>query len=168
MRIDPLKINVAAITPLMSYAFAQRHKILAVAIDRDAVTVASAQPFVSGWEVDLTHVLKLPIKRVVANPVDIQRFSVEFFRLAKSVTGATNADQKTSNLGNFEQLLNLGASDQSRTPTMRTSSTSSIGCSSTRSSNGPAISTSSPGASKARCAFASTACCTTSINSRRK
>lgn len=44
LRIDPLKINVAAITPLMSYAFAQRHKILAVAIDRDAVTVASASP----------------------------------------------------------------------------------------------------------------------------
>ncbi|MEK1844632.1 MAG: ATPase, T2SS/T4P/T4SS family, partial [Pseudomonas sp.] len=112
LRIDPLKINVAAITPLMSYAFAQRHKILAVSIDRDAVTVASAQPFVSSWEADLTHVLKVPIKRVVANPVDIQRFSVEFFRLAKSVSGATNADQQISTLGNFEQLLNLGASDQ--------------------------------------------------------
>ena len=35
LRIDPLKINVAAITPLMSYAFAQRHKILAVAVDRE-------------------------------------------------------------------------------------------------------------------------------------
>ena len=112
LRIDPLKINVAVITPLMSYAFAQRHKILAVSVDRDAVTLASAQPYVNGWEADLTHVLKLPIKRVVANPVDIQRFSVEFFRLAKSVSGATTADQKTSNLGNFEQLLNLGASDQ--------------------------------------------------------
>src|SRR5690606_29178167 len=44
MRIDPLKINVAAVTPLMSYAFAQRHKILAVAVDRDSVTIASAQP----------------------------------------------------------------------------------------------------------------------------
>src|SRR5471030_1189166 len=112
LRIDPLKINVAAITPLMSYAFAQRHKILAVSIDRDALTIASAQPYVTGWEADLTHVLKLPIKRVVANPVDIQRFSVEIFRLAKSVTGANNGDQQGSNLGNFEQLLNLGASDQ--------------------------------------------------------
>ncbi|POA24965.1 MULTISPECIES: GspE/PulE family protein [unclassified Pseudomonas] len=112
MRIDPLKINVAAITPLMSYAFAKRHKILAVAVDRDAVVVASAQPYVTGWEADLTHVLKLPIKRVVANPADIQRFSVEFFRLAKSVSGASNADAQSGNLGNFEQLLNLGASDQ--------------------------------------------------------
>jgi general secretion pathway protein E len=112
MRIDPLKINVAAITPLMSYAFAQRHKILAVAVDRESVTIASAQPFVSAWEADLMHVLKLPIKRVVANPADIQRLAVEFFRLAKSVSGANASDLKMSNLGNFEQLLKLGASDQ--------------------------------------------------------
>lgn len=112
LRIDPLKINVAAVTPLMSYAFAQRHKILAVAVDRESVTIASAQPYVSAWEADLTHVLKLPIKRVIANPVDIQRLTVEFFRLAKSVSGANAVDQKLSNLGNFEQLLKLGASDQ--------------------------------------------------------
>ncbi|WP_222909990.1 GspE/PulE family protein [Pseudomonas sp. DNDY-54] len=112
LRIDPLKINVAAVTPLMSYAFAQRHKILAVAVDSSAVTIASSQPFVKSWEANLTHVLKRPIKRVVANPVDLQRFTVEFYRLAKSVSGATANDQKISGTGNFEQLLNLGASDQ--------------------------------------------------------
>ncbi|PNG13511.1 GspE/PulE family protein [Stutzerimonas stutzeri] len=112
LRIDPLKINVAAVTPLMSYAFAQRHKILAVAVDSSAVTIASSQPFVKSWEANLTHVLKRPIKRVVANPVDLQRFTVEFYRLAKSVSGATATDQKVSGAGNFEQLLNLGASDQ--------------------------------------------------------
>ncbi len=112
MRIDPLKIDVAAVTPLMSYAFAQRHKILAVAVDKDAVTIASAQPFMHKWESDLMHVLKRPIKRVVANPGDIQRFTVEFFRLAKSVSGANSIDQKLGNFGNFEQLLKLGASDQ--------------------------------------------------------
>ncbi|MES2817440.1 MAG: ATPase, T2SS/T4P/T4SS family [Pseudomonadota bacterium] len=112
LRIDPLKIDVAAVTPLMSYAFAQRHKILAVAVAPDAVTIASAQPFARSWEANLTHVLKRPIKRVVANPADIQRFTVEFFRLAKSVSGATAVDTKNSGLGNFEQLLNLGASDQ--------------------------------------------------------
>lgn len=112
LRIDPLKINVAHITPLMSYAFAQRHKILAVAIDRDAVVVASAQPYVRGWEADLVHVLQRPIKRVVASPTDIQRYCVEFYRLAKSVSGASHADQQANSLGNFEQLLKLGASDQ--------------------------------------------------------
>lgn len=112
LRIDPLKIQVASVTPLMSYAFAQRHKILAVAVDRESVTIASAQPYVRAWEADLTHVLKLPIRRVVANPVDIQRLAVEFYRLAKSVSGASATDQKISGMGNFEQLLKLGASDQ--------------------------------------------------------
>ncbi|MCQ4263359.1 type II secretion system protein E [Stutzerimonas stutzeri] len=112
LRIDPLKIDVAAVTPLMSYAFAQRHSILAVAVDSSAVTIASSQPFMHGWEANLTHVLKRPIKRVVANPADIQRFTVEFYRLAKSVSGASGTDQKISGIGNFEQLLNLGASDQ--------------------------------------------------------
>ena len=46
LRIDPLRIDVASITPLMSFAFAQRHKILAVAVDGQSVTVASAQPYV--------------------------------------------------------------------------------------------------------------------------
>ncbi|MCP8466800.1 GspE/PulE family protein [Pseudomonas sp. ZM23] len=112
LRIDPLKIDVAAVTPLMSYAFAQRHHILAVEVSPDLVTIASAQPFVHSWESNLTHVLKRPIKRVVASPTDIQRFTVEFYRLAKSVSGATNHDQKSSGVGNFEQLLNLGAADQ--------------------------------------------------------
>jgi general secretion pathway protein E len=112
LRIDPLKIDVAAITPLMSYAFAQRHKILAVAVAPDAVTIASAQPLMRSWEANLTHVLKRPIKRVVANPADIQRFTVEFYRLAKSVSGASAGDSKISGVGNFEQLLNLGAQDQ--------------------------------------------------------
>ncbi len=112
LRIDPLKIDVAALTPLMPYGFAQRHKILAVAVAHNVVTVASAQPFVGGWEADLTHVLKRPIRRVVANPADIQRFTVEFYRLARSVSGANTHDQRSGNPGNFEQLLNLGASDQ--------------------------------------------------------
>ncbi|MFI8745847.1 GspE/PulE family protein [Pseudomonas sp. NPDC077186] len=112
LRIDPLKIDVPAITPLMSYAFAQRHKILAVAVDAESVTVASSQPLVHSWEANLVHVLKRPIKRVVANPADIQRFTVEFYRLARSVSGATSVDQKISGVGNFEQLLSLGAQDQ--------------------------------------------------------
>ncbi len=112
VRIDPLKIHVARITPVMSYAFAQRHAILALAIDREAVTVASAQPYVRSWEADLSHVLQLPIRRVVANPLEIRRFCVEFYRLAKSVIGASHGDQPLPPQGNFEQLLNLGASHQ--------------------------------------------------------
>ncbi|BDB22581.1 secretion pathway ATPase [Pseudomonas sp. CYM-20-01] len=108
LRIDPLKIDVATVVPLMSHAFAQRHSILAVAVDAQTVTVASAQPHVTSWEAGLAQVLKRSIKRVVANPQDITRCIGEFYRLAKSVSGA---DQKVAAPGNNE-LLNLGASDQ--------------------------------------------------------
>ena len=112
LRIDPLKIDVAAVTPLMSHAFAQRHKILAVAVDSQSVTIATAQPFVSSWEANLLHVLKRPIKRVVVSPVDLQRFTNEFYRLARSVSGANAGETKISGVSNFEQLLNIGASDK--------------------------------------------------------
>ncbi|MBW8127935.1 MULTISPECIES: GspE/PulE family protein [Pseudomonas] len=108
LRIDPLKIDVATVVPLMSHAFAQRHAILAVAVDAQTVTVASAQPHVTSWEAGLAQVLKRSIKRVVANPQDIARCIGEFYRLAKSVSGA---DQKVAAPGNVD-LLNLGASDQ--------------------------------------------------------
>ncbi|WDG42327.1 GspE/PulE family protein [Pseudomonas synxantha] len=108
LRIDPLQIDVATVVPLMSHAFAQRHGILAVAVDAQSVTVASAQPHVSAWEAGLAQVLKRSIKRVVANPRDIQRCINEFYRLAKSVSGA---DQKMATPGNVE-LLSLGASDK--------------------------------------------------------
>ncbi|NWA65975.1 GspE/PulE family protein [Pseudomonas reactans] len=108
LRIDPLKIDVATVVPLMSHAFAQRHAILAVAVDAHTVTVASAQPHVTSWEAGLSQVLKRSIKRVVANPQDITRCIDEFYRLAKSVSGA---DQKVTAPGNVD-LLNLGASDQ--------------------------------------------------------
>ena len=112
LRIDPLKIDVASVIPLMSHAFAQRHRILAVAVDNEAVTIASAEPYVHGWEADLRHVLKRPLRRMVANPAEIQRYTQEFYRLARSVSGAASLDQKLNGIGNFEQLLSLGASDQ--------------------------------------------------------
>ncbi|MBD9457612.1 type II/IV secretion system protein [Pseudomonas sp. PDM05] len=107
-RIDPLSIDVAKVVPLMSHAFAQRHTILAVAVDAQTVTIASAQPYVTRWEAGLAQVLKRTIKRVVANPEDIRRCIGEFYRLATSVSGA---DQKLAAPGNAD-LLNLGASDQ--------------------------------------------------------
>ena len=112
LRIDPLKIEVATVTGLMSFAFAQRHKILAVAADEHSITIASAQPWVSGWEADLKQVLKRPIHRVVANPLEIQRLSVEFYQLARSVTGATLNDQSGRACSPPEQALNVGGDEE--------------------------------------------------------
>jgi general secretion pathway protein E len=108
--IDPLRINVAAITDLMSFAFAERHQILAVDVREDEVLIASAQPFVRDWEAGLIQTLRSKrIVRVVANPADIQRYTQEFYTLARSVRGASSpAMTATSSLQNFEQLLQVG------------------------------------------------------------
>ncbi|MED5466049.1 MAG: GspE/PulE family protein, partial [Pseudomonadota bacterium] len=112
LRIDPLKIDVAAVTPLMSYAFAQRHGILAVEITPDEVVIASTEPFKREWESNLRQAVRKDIRRVVANPEDIRRYTVEFYQLASSVSKASGG-QSSSGTGNqnFEQLLDLGASE---------------------------------------------------------
>lgn len=106
--IDPLKIDTTKIAAVMSFAFAQRHEILAVEIHPDEVVIASAQPFVTSWEADLRHILKKDIRRVVANPADIRRYTVEFYELAHSVNkaGANAGGNQFSQ--NFEQMLELG------------------------------------------------------------
>ena len=106
--IDPMKIDVRAVAGVMSFAFAKRHEILALNVTNDEVVIASAQPFVNQWEQDLAHVLKKNIVRVIANPADIKRYSVEFYSLVNSVTGAVGGGLSESPVTNFEQMLELG------------------------------------------------------------
>ena len=108
--IDPLSIDAAKVTQAMSYAFTQRHKIMAVSITANEVVLASAEPLVSSWEDDLIHVLKKPIKRVVSNPVELQRMTEELYRLAASIDMATTGSSSSSvGISNLEQMVELGA-----------------------------------------------------------
>lgn len=106
-RIDPLKIDVTEITKVMSFAFAQRHRILAVNVAPDEVVIAGAEPFVNGWEADLQQILRKPIRRVLADPHDIDRYTVEFYSLARSVRGASGAARQSGGSANLEQLLEI-------------------------------------------------------------
>ena len=110
LRIDPLKINVNAVTEVMSYAFAQRHNILAVEVTDDEVVVASGQPFMYQWENMLTQTLRgRRIRRVVTNPADLNRYMLEFYTMARAVSKAGEQGLEVSNVANFEQMLELGA-----------------------------------------------------------
>ena len=107
--IDPLKVDVTATTSVMSFNFAERHEILAVAVDKETVTIASGQPFLSDWEHGLEQTLRgKRIKRVIINPSDLRRYTLEFYNLARSVKGASGKESGLSNVTNFEQLLQLG------------------------------------------------------------
>ncbi len=107
--IDPLKTNVSSIASVMKFAYATRNKILPVAVSDQEVVIATAEPFVLSWEKELSHILRKPIKRVLANPTDINRYTVEFYTLAKSVSTAKNQVQETSfgAVSNLEQMVEL-------------------------------------------------------------
>src|SRR5688500_13257786 len=111
LHVDPFKIDFAAVTKVMSNAYAQRYKILPVGIDTKEVTIATCEPDIRDWEDQLKQVLRIEIKRVIANPLDIQNYLVEFYNLARSVKGATGQNKgAVSDIGNFEQLVQLGRS----------------------------------------------------------
>jgi general secretion pathway protein E len=107
--IDPLKIDLAAVTQTMSNAYAERYRILPVAVNRDTLTVATGQPFVRAWADELERILKLKVELVFANPVEIRRYVGEFFNLARSMKKAQETSKGELSLArNFEQLVELG------------------------------------------------------------
>ncbi|MDI6749351.1 MAG: GspE/PulE family protein [Rhodocyclaceae bacterium] len=107
--IDPLKVNLAAVTDVMSSAYASRFRILPVEVRANEVVIATAEPFIRSWEAELEPILKKDIRLVVANPQDIERYQVEFYNLAKSVKGAlARGDVARTGISNFEQLVELG------------------------------------------------------------
>ncbi len=110
--IDPLKINFAAVTEIMSNAYATRFRVLPVEVKADEVIIATAEPFHRLWEAELKPILRKEIRRVIANPEEISRYQVEFYNLAKSVKGAIVTGDSFGNASNFEQLVDLGKSNK--------------------------------------------------------
>ena len=108
--VDPLKVKVDQVTTVMSYVFAERHGLLCVDVGRDSVTVACDQPFRTEWQDNLRQVLRdRELKVVFANPADIRRYRIEFYKLSRSIAGARdNTGQDAGGVANFEQLLELG------------------------------------------------------------
>ncbi|WP_028884963.1 GspE/PulE family protein [Teredinibacter turnerae] len=107
--IDPMKIPVAKVAEVMSYQFAKRHGLLCVGVTAEIVTIAVSQPFITEWEMQLAQTVRQQIKRVFTRPSDLNRYRVEFYSLARSVSGAEDGGGNTrSGAANFEQLLELG------------------------------------------------------------
>lgn len=109
IHIDPMKIPVAKAAEVMSYQFARRHGLLCVNVTPDIVTIAVTQPFQKEWMSQLQQTVRQQVKRVVAEPSAIERYRVEFYSLARSVSGADSSKASNYSVGNFEQLLQLGS-----------------------------------------------------------
>ena len=106
VRIDPLKVDVGKVADTMSAAYAERHKVLPVQVSATEVTVATADPFITDWVSEVERQSRRSVRRVVVNPLDIHRYTVEFFALAKSVRAAIKAGGNQG--ASFEQLVELG------------------------------------------------------------
>ena len=113
VRIDPLKIDSTIVTRVMSHEFAMRHQILALEVKENEVVIVSAQPYMYSWETTIEQSQPgKDLRRVIANPADIRRYTNEFYTMARSVNKASATGVNSSSLTNLEQMLELGQIDQ--------------------------------------------------------
>jgi general secretion pathway protein E len=110
LRIDPLKVDVGKVADAMGAAYAERHRILPVVVTPSEITVATAEPFITDWVAEVERQSRRSVKRVVASPQEITRYTAEFYALAKSVRAASKSG--ANNGASFEQLVELGKSNK--------------------------------------------------------
>ncbi len=111
MRIDPLKVDVGKVADTMSAAYAERHKILPVQVTPTELVVATAEPFITDWVAEVERQARRRVRRVVASPQEIHKFTAEFFALAKSVRSAMKSGGNSGG-ASFEQLVELGKTNK--------------------------------------------------------
>ncbi|MBX9613456.1 MAG: type II/IV secretion system protein [Burkholderiales bacterium] len=111
LRIDPLKVEVGKVSDTMSAAYAERHRVLPVQVTPTEVVVATSEPFITDWVAEVERQSRRSVRRVVASPGEIHRFTAEFYALAKSVRAALKAGGNAG-AASFEQLVELGKSNK--------------------------------------------------------
>jgi general secretion pathway protein E len=111
LRIDPLRVDVGKVADTMSAGYAERHRVLPVQVTSAEVVVATAEPFVTDWMEEVERQSRRTVRRVLASPLEIQRYTAEFFALAKSVRAAQKAGGNAG-AASFEQLVELGKSNK--------------------------------------------------------
>ena len=107
-RIDPLKIDMAAVTDMLSANYAKAHGILPVEIRGNLLLVASANPANDQWIAQIQPYIKKSIKPVFSNPLHIRKYCAEFYALAKSVKTAQTNGSQNNLLRSFEQIVEMG------------------------------------------------------------
>lgn len=111
LRIDPLKVDVGKVAETMSAMYAERHKVLPVQVTPSEVVIATSEPFITDWVQEVERQAKRSVRLVVSSPLDITKFTAEFFALAKSVKAAVKSGS-ASGSASFEQLVELNKSNK--------------------------------------------------------
>jgi general secretion pathway protein E len=107
VRIDPLKVDVGRVADVMSIRYAELRRALPLTVSLTDITVATAEPLDTDWVSEIEAHTKKRLRLVVANPIEIARFTTEFYSLARSVKQAAKSGGTTA-LASFEQLVELG------------------------------------------------------------
>ncbi|MGQ0709811.1 MAG: GspE/PulE family protein, partial [Rhodoferax sp.] len=111
LRIDPLKVDVGRVADAMAANYAERHRVLPVQVSPSEIVVATAEPFVTDWVAEVERQTRRSVRRVLAHPQDIVRYTAEFYALAKSVRAASKGGASATG-ASFEQLVELGKSNK--------------------------------------------------------
>ena len=113
VRIDPLKIDFTKVADVMSASYAARFNILPLELTATTLTVATADPFLTEWEAEISKISRRKVQLQLANPLDIAQYISQFFSLAKTIKDANKSTgQDLALRNNFEQLVELGKSNK--------------------------------------------------------
>ena len=110
VRIDPLKVDVPAVTQLMSFEYARSQHILPIEVTIDEVVIGTDQPFYSDWHGNIEKLIKSKSFRTVfINPEQINRYRQEFYQVTQAIAGANSIHKRAAaDVTNVEALLQLG------------------------------------------------------------
>jgi len=111
LRIDPLKVDVGRVSEVMSINYAERRRSLPLQVAAHEAIVATSEPFDVAWVPEIEAHTRKTLKLVVANPVEIAKFTTEFYTLSKSVRNAVKTGEMAAS-ASFEQLVELGRSNK--------------------------------------------------------
>ena len=110
VRIDPLKVDVPAVTQLMSFEYARSQHILPIEVTLDEVVIGTDQPFYTDWHGNIEKLIKSKSYRTVfINPEQINRYRQEFYQDTQAIAGANSLHKRAAaDVTNVEALLQLG------------------------------------------------------------
>jgi general secretion pathway protein E len=111
LRIDPLKVDVGRVAEVMSINYAEARRALPLNVGAAEITVATSEPLDVGWVAEIEAHTRKKIRLVVTNPVELARYTTEFYTLSRSVRAAQKSGESASG-ASFEQLVELGKSNR--------------------------------------------------------
>jgi len=111
LRIDPLKVDVGRVAEIMSINYAERRRSLPLNVGVREITVATSEPFDTAWVAEIEGHTRKTIKLVLANPLEVARYTTEFYTLSRSVRNAAKTGENSA-IASFEQLVELGKTNK--------------------------------------------------------